>query len=187
MMAYRQLVEKYAKQLNDANGRIIELETAIADRDAELERTKLAETQPKCEALNTNQEGQRQLQQASQRIRDLETSLAEVQEQLKTAKEAESHSSSSAREAKATSATLSARLQRTEIDLSNVLAGREVKETALNDQILELSDKIKSLNADKTALTRTIADLGKPVEEQQAKVDELERTVELEKKRRYVQ
>ncbi|KAI7092044.1 hypothetical protein KC356_g293 [Hortaea werneckii] len=90
-MAYRQLVEKYAKQLNDANGRIIDLETTVADRDAELERTKVA-ANPRCEAPKVSEAGQtsqKQLGQATKQVNDLKTSLAKAQEEVKTAKEAE--------------------------------------------------------------------------------------------------
>ncbi|KAI7218298.1 hypothetical protein KC333_g3672 [Hortaea werneckii] len=185
-MAYRQLLEKYAKQLNDANGRIIDLETAIADRDAELERTKVAEN-PKCEAPKVNEEvqtSQRQLDQATKQVKDLKTSLAKAQEELKTAKEAERRSTSTAKDAKAANASLTAKLEQAKVTLSNVRASKEASQKALKDQVEELNNEIKSVNADRKVLNQIIIDLRKPVEEKQAKVAELERSVVLEKKRR---
>ncbi|KAI6812342.1 hypothetical protein KC340_g17023 [Hortaea werneckii] len=185
-MAYRQLVEKYAKQLNDANGRIIDLETAIADRDAELERTKVAET-PKCEAPKVNEEGQapqKQLDQATKQVKALKISLAKAQEELKTAKEAERRSSLTAKDAKAANASLTAKLEQAKVTLSNVRASKETSQKALKDQVEDLNNEIKSVNADRKVLNRIIIDLRKPVQEKQAKVAELERSVALEKKRR---
>ncbi|KAI6904454.1 hypothetical protein KC318_g666 [Hortaea werneckii] len=185
-MAYRQLVEKYAKQLNDANGHIIDLETAIADRDAELERTKVAET-PKCEATKVNEEGQasqKQLDQASKKIKDPETSLGKTQEELKTAKAAERHSSSTAKDAKAANATLTAKLEQAKVALSDARSSKATSEKALKDKVEYLNNEIKSVNADRKVLNQIIIDLRKPVEVKQAKVAALERSVALEKKRR---
>ncbi|RMX81266.1 hypothetical protein D0869_06938 [Hortaea werneckii] len=186
MMAYRQLLEKYAKQLNDANCRIIDLETAIADRDAELERTKVADT-PKCEAPKINEEdqtSQKQLDQATKQVKDLKTSLAKVQEELKTAKEAERRSSLTAKDAKAANASLTAKLDQAKVALSNVRASKETSQKAMKDRVEDLNNEIKSVNADRKVLNRIIIDLRKPVQEKQAKVAELERSVALEKKRR---
>ncbi|KAI7532120.1 hypothetical protein KC331_g13746 [Hortaea werneckii] len=178
-MAYRQLAEKYAKQLNDANGRIIDLETAIADRetviadrDAELERTKVAET-PKCEAPRVSEEGQtsqKELQQATKRIKDLESTVVKAQEVVKTAKEAERRISLTAKDAKAANASLTAKLDQTKVALSNVRASKETSQKALKDKVEELNNEIKSVNADRKVLNQIIIDLRKPVEEKQAKV-----------------
>lgn len=182
-MAYRQLLEKYAKQLSDANGRIIDLETTIADRDAELERVKVAET-PKSEALKINEEGQvsqRQLDQATKQVNDLNNSLAKAKEELKTAKEAEHRSSSLARDAKATNATLIAELEQLKAQEST--GERELRWQA---KVEDLENEIKSIKAERTVLNQIIIDLRKPVQEKQDKVADLERSVALEKKRRYV-
>ncbi|KAI7191459.1 hypothetical protein KC363_g3876 [Hortaea werneckii] len=125
-MAYRQLVEKYAKQLNDANGRIIDLETTVADRDAELERTKVA-ANPRCSQTKMDQ---------------------------------------------------------AKVALSDARASKATSEKALRDQVEELNNEIKSVNGDRKVLNQIIIDLRKPVQEKQAKVAELERSVALEKKRR---
>ncbi|KAI7330927.1 hypothetical protein KC315_g5413 [Hortaea werneckii] len=185
-MAYRHLVEKYAKQLNDANCRIIDLETAIADRDAELERTKVADT-PTCKAPKVSEEGQasqKQLDQSTKQVKDLMTSLAKAQDELKTAKEAERRSSLTAKDAKAANASLTAKLEQAKVALSNVRASKETSQKALKDQVEDLNNEIKSVNADRKVLNRIIIDLRKPVQEKQAKVAELERSVALEKKRR---
>ncbi|KAI7165726.1 hypothetical protein KC343_g6358 [Hortaea werneckii] len=185
-MAYRQLVEKYAKQLNDANGRIIDLETAIADRDAELEKTKVAETQ-KCEAFKVNEEdkaSQKQLEQAQKQVNELKNSLTKAKEDFKTAKMAERQSSQSAKDAQATNAALTAKLEQAKVTLSNVRATKDTSDKALKDQVEELNNEIKSVNADRKVLNRIIIDLRKPVKEKQEKVAELERSVALEKKRR---
>ncbi|KAI7273510.1 hypothetical protein KC345_g6983 [Hortaea werneckii] len=192
-MAYRQLAEKYAKQLNDANGRIIDLETAIADRDtviadrdAELEKIKLAKT-PKYEVPKVNEENQaaqKQLEQATKQVNNLKTSLAKAQEELKIAKMAERQGSSSAKDAKAANAALTAKLEQAKVTLANVRASKDTSEKALKDQVEELNNEIKSVNADRKVLNRIIIDLRKPVKEKQEKVAELERSVALEKKRR---
>ncbi|GAB1725890.1 hypothetical protein NU195Hw_g2614t1 [Hortaea werneckii] len=171
-MAYRQLVEKYAKQLNDANGRIIDLETAIADRDAELEKTKVAET-PKCEAPKVNEEdhvSKKQLEQTTKQANDLKTSLAKAQEELKSAK--------------AANAALTTKLEYAKISFDNLLAVKGMGERELKDQIEELNNEIKSVNADRKVLNEIIIDLRKPVQDKQDKVADLERSVALEKKRR---
>lgn len=185
-MAYRQLLEKYAKQLNDANGRIIDLETAVADRDAELERTKGAET-PKCEARKISDEvetSRKQLDQATKQVNNLKTSLAKAQEELKTAKEAERRGSSMAKDAKAANASLTAKLGQAKFTLSNVRASNERSEKVLKDKVEHLSNEIKSVNADRKVLNQIIIDLRKPNQEKQDKVAELEHSVALEKKRR---
>ncbi|KAI6889341.1 hypothetical protein KC360_g4404 [Hortaea werneckii] len=185
-MAYRQLVEKYAKQLNDANGRIIDLETTVADRDAELERTKVA-ANPRCEAPKVSEAGQtsqKQLGQATKQVNDLKTSLAKAQEEVKTAKEAERSSSLTAKDAKAANASLTAKMDQAKVALSDARASKATSEKALRDQVEELNNEIKSVNGDRKVLNQIIIDLRKPVQEKQAKVAELERSVALEKKRR---
>ncbi|GAB1737941.1 hypothetical protein NU219Hw_g2454t1 [Hortaea werneckii] len=185
-MAYRQLLEKYAKQLSDANGRIIDLETTIADRDAELERVKVAEN-PKSEAPKTNEEGQvsqRQLDQAAKQVNDLNNSLAKAKEELKTAKEAEHRSSSLARDAKATNATLIAELEQLKAQESTVMGSKEERELRWQAKVEDLENEIKSIKAERTVLNQIIIDLRKPVQEKQDKVADLERSVALEKKRR---
>ncbi|KAI7476840.1 hypothetical protein KC351_g9221 [Hortaea werneckii] len=171
-MAYRQLVEKYAKQLNDANRRIIDLETAIADPDAELEKTKVAETQ-KCEALKVNEEdkaSQKQLEQAQKQVDDVKASLAKAQEELKSAK--------------AANAALTTKSEYAKMSFDNLLAVKGMGERALKDQIEELNNEIKSVNADRKVLNEIIIDLRKPVQDKQDKMADLERSVALEKKRR---
>ncbi|KAI7235289.1 hypothetical protein KC330_g4373 [Hortaea werneckii] len=185
-MAYRQLVEKYAKQLNDANGRIIDLETAIADRDAELERTKVAEI-PKCEAPKVNgggQASQKHPDQATKQVNDLKSSLAKAQEELKTAKEAERRSSLTAKDAKAANASLTAKLVQAKVALSDARTSKATSEKALKDQVEELNNEVKSVNVDRKVLNQIIIDLRKPTQEKQDKVADLERSVALEKKRR---
>ncbi|KAI7199007.1 hypothetical protein KC316_g4223 [Hortaea werneckii] len=185
-MAYRQLLEKYAKQLNDANGRIIDLETTIADRDAELKRTKVAET-PKCEAPRVSEEdqtSQKELQQAIKRIKDLESTVVKAQEELKTAKEAERRSSLTAKDAKAANASLTAKLVQAKVALSDARTSKATSEKALKDQVEELNNEVKSVNVDRKVLNQIIIDLRKPTQEKQDKVADLERSVALEKERR---
>ena len=72
-MAYRQLAEDYKTKLQDANNRILELEGAVADLQANMEQSKqIASTPP-----NTDE-----LTEARLRIADLENSLIDYKTRL---------------------------------------------------------------------------------------------------------
>ncbi|KAK3696313.1 hypothetical protein LTR37_018049 [Vermiconidia calcicola] len=93
-MAYRQLVEKYAKQLNESNGRILDLETAIAERESRLEALNVTNA-----FLNTDastevatltkqlREANVQLNEAKARIVELDNAVATGANDLQAHKE----------------------------------------------------------------------------------------------------
>lgn len=86
-MAHRQLAERYAKQLNDANQRIIELETAVADSEDRLAQAKATGSGPSQEAAMQVMPRHEKCQTAAQHINELEAVVAPENAELQTMKE----------------------------------------------------------------------------------------------------